>query len=1292
MLLHIVPNQRIVSWGLLALLLAVMVSLTPQKLSAAPPSVTFVGADTTTNDAWRTTSVAKPLDIDGDNIYGSDGFYLYSGGTHTLTAPPPYATVSPRPGMTVYSGNASYIFYDNPDLTGAGPIPNVLTGVIYNTNNPTEWVDITFTQPGLFRVGIITDNADFIPISPLNFRFQQITGGTVDTGYVAASGDRDRDIDYYLFDVEANAGDVYRLSGQNDPGHTSNGIAAIFFDGIPTLTITDTTAGTATNDGTVNVSEYVGFTTGINNGFGNVIGSASQLHIDSDGSGNLNLGLEAGAAVVLPNAMVIYLDTDNGATGFTTTSGFTDAGDGCRRAISGYDGGNRSTLNFAPGFAANYAICLDSSFAGLWELTNSGSHPFVTSLNRSNSGTEYEMNFTLANLGLNAGDSFRYVATYLNHDNAFRSNEFHGVAIFAGGNPGYATVNLTANSFIVFEAVDTTLVVDRADDTNAAAAQVCDDALPNDCSLRGAISKANADTTGAYTITFDPSLNGTPLTLTVAGTGEDANATGDLDITDDLTITGNGATSTIIQAGTNSTNGLDRVFHIGSGSNVTFNDVTIRFGNISAAGGGIYNFAGTVTVNQSTISSNTANFGGGMMNEQGIATLNQSTVAGNVATGNGGGIDSDAFGLSATLNIYNSTISSNSAGYAGGGILAYTGGAGNTTVNLSNATVHNNSGSVGGLTGWDNGGGVVTFNLQNSVIADQAGALTDCAIINGGSFVSNNYNLDSDGTCNLIQPNDIPAGTANLGPLQDNGGPTFTHALLGGSQAIDAGSNGVCAAAPINNVDQRGVSRPQNLTCDIGAYELVTAVTPSINGGLGPGGVGHTDGSTPLELWLDGDEGVFTNTGCTTVAANGNLVGCWADQSGNNNHATQGTGGTQPIYVTNALNGQPILQFDGGDDVLNMPDATVPVGNTPYTVFALVNADVLGARGFLGSGNFGVGNEANAFRFNGGGEVINYWWGNDLISPGGSVATGVNYVLSFSYNTSSGRSLRINGNLSTTNGSTARNGGAPNNTIGKTVGGEFWDGNIIEMILFSNPLNITEQILVENYLSAKYNRSVTNDVYDGDTPGNGEFDLDVAGIGQLGGNQHTQAHSAGMIVVNSTFLNENGDWLLFGHNTPTNNNTIIDVPISGDWDGVNDVRWARHWTVDVTDPSVNDGTVDIIFDFSEADMNGGLPPSTPASHYRLLKRTGTTGLFSDITVASGALVVVAGDQVQFLGVDVAQLGSNFTLGSIDGAAAPTAITTQNIASQTGQPTYLTLLVLLLLLLAGTIAVVWRRIV
>ena len=58
-----------------------------------------------------------------------------------------------------------------------------------------------------------------------------------------------------------------------------------------------------------------------------------------------------------------------------------------------------------------------------------------------------------------------------------------------------------------------------------------------------------------------------------------------------------------------------------------------------------------------------------------------------------------------------------------------------------------------------------------------------------------------------------------LGPMQNNGGPTETMALGPGSAAIDAADDAICAAAPVNSLDQRGVARPQGLHCDIGAVE-----------------------------------------------------------------------------------------------------------------------------------------------------------------------------------------------------------------------------------------------------------------------------------------------------------------------------------------------------------------------------------------------------------------------------------------------------------------------------------------
>ena len=134
-----------------------------------------------------------------------------------------------------------------------------------------------------------------------------------------------------------------------------------------------------------------------------------------------------------------------------------------------------------------------------------------------------------------------------------------------------------------------------------------------DCSLREAIRAANTDVavdactagSGADVITLPAGT----YTLTIAGAGEDAAATGDLDITDDLTINGAPAVSTIIDGG-----GIDRVLEVHPGATVQVNGVTVRNGNPGGNGGGIFN-QGTLTLMESTVTNNTgASFGGGIKN------------------------------------------------------------------------------------------------------------------------------------------------------------------------------------------------------------------------------------------------------------------------------------------------------------------------------------------------------------------------------------------------------------------------------------------------------------------------------------------------------------------------------------------------------------------------------------------------------------------------------------------------------------------------------------------------------
>ena len=163
--------------------------------------------------------------------------------------------------------------------------------------------------------------------------------------------------------------------------------------------------------------------------------------------------------------------------------------------------------------------------------------------------------------------------------------------------------------------------------------------------------------------------------------------------------------------------------------------------------------------------------------------------------------------------VSNSTLVSNSASGrsylfpigAGGGI--YNSG----TQTISNTTVSGNS-AIGG------GGIYGAANIQNSIVANNSRG--NCS----GTMTSKGYNLSSDGTCSLSGPGDMQNTDPLLGPLQNNGGPTQTMALLPGSPAIDAGNSSGCRNSNGNllKTDQRGQPRPDKEDtggCDMGAYE-----------------------------------------------------------------------------------------------------------------------------------------------------------------------------------------------------------------------------------------------------------------------------------------------------------------------------------------------------------------------------------------------------------------------------------------------------------------------------------------
>jgi predicted outer membrane repeat protein len=131
-------------------------------------------------------------------------------------------------------------------------------------------------------------------------------------------------------------------------------------------------------------------------------------------------------------------------------------------------------------------------------------------------------------------------------------------------------------------------------------------------------------------------------------------------------------------------------------------------------------------------------------------------------------------------------------------------------VTVSNSTFSGNGARDGGG-GICSDGGTVT--LKNVIVANST-AGNNClgAMIDGGGNLS--Y---PDTTCPGINADPM------LGPLRNNSGPTDTMALNAGSAAIDGGNDAICAAPPVNGLDQRGISRPQGPHCDIGAFEALAS-------------------------------------------------------------------------------------------------------------------------------------------------------------------------------------------------------------------------------------------------------------------------------------------------------------------------------------------------------------------------------------------------------------------------------------------------------------------------------------
>jgi CSLREA domain-containing protein len=455
------------------------------------------------------------------------------------------------------------------------------------------------------------------------------------------------------------------------------------------------------------------------------------------------------------------------------------------------------------------------------------------------------------------------------------------------------------------------------------------------------------------------------------------------------------------------------------GSTFEANTVTENGSGFGGQGGAIYNILGTVTLLESTLRSNEASKSGGAIYNWGTATLtntelkdNASVLEGGAITNiseitladcrvqtnhapAGGGIHSTATasverctlngntatsggGISneGTLTLRNSTLSGNTATTSGGGLS--NGG----TSKVQSSTFYGNSSASGG--GIANASNTAALFVRSTIF--QRG-INGTSIVNpSGTVVSDGYNLSDDAAGGdpstgpggfLDELGDIRNTNPNLGPLQNNGGLTLTHALVFPSAAIDHGDDRILDAPVGLTTDQRGPGFPRRIgpRVDIGAVESGLNLTVTTTADHDDGACTAADCTLREAITAANAAGGGTISFAPTVTGTILLDGALPDLS--SNIALQGPGPN--LLEVRRGGGGDYRIFRVGNGTSHGPDVritglTISNGQAPFLMFPNNSGGgILNDRGILFVKNCAVtGNRSFASESDTGGGVLNF--------------------------------------------------------------------------------------------------------------------------------------------------------------------------------------------------------------------------------------------------------------------------------------------------------------------------------
>lgn len=378
----------------------------------------------------------------------------------------------------------------------------------------------------------------------------------------------------------------------------------------------------------------------------------------------------------------------------------------------------------------------------------------------------------------------------------------------------------------------------------------------------------------------------------------------------------------------------------------------------------------------------------------------------------------------------------------------------------------------------------------------------------------------------------------------------------------------------------------------------------------GPGGVGNSEGTNGQPkniLWLDASK---------LGLADGADVSTWTDLSGNTNNATQTTTNNMPIMATGIINGKPVVRFrpttPNRTQTYLQYDGSALI-NSGYSILSVAARRSLGFKMILGGTN-GTGNQNLHWGWRDNTQFTLAQWGND-INRTLSVNTANTFSVFSSVRRSStspwGRAIFQDGAvLGATDNNTTLLTSYDGASIGRLTT-NYYDIDVAELILYSSALNEAQRLIVDNYLSAKYNLSLgVNQFYSNST-----YNYDVIGIGSSDGTvKHAETSGSGGGIYLKEYgnsLDETNEFVFAGNDNTAVGEVATDLPTlpSGNLTG----RSQRVWYIDRTTGTTTNASIG----FNPTEI--GLGVGADNQIFYLLYRTGTSGSFSTVSGAQGVI-------------------------------------------------------------------------